>query len=120
VRVPFRSAARCGSWSPVPAPGPGHADHLPQDCGACWRPCGAPVPPGRGRCARCEQALAAHPSARVRYELTREPVVRPSVLLVLSADPDDRVRCGAEFRLITMPPESRPAEAVRLEGDLRG
>lgn len=103
-----RAAARCGSWSPVPSPGPGHAGHMPQDCGACWRPCGNPVPAGRGRCDRCEEALAAHPSPRVRYELTREPAVRQPVLMALAADRDPRVATGAEFRLITAPLESRP------------
>jgi len=82
---------------------------MPQDCGDCWRPCGALVPLGRERCARCEEALSTHPNARVRYALTREPTVRDSVLLVLSADPDPLVRTGAEFRLITGP----------LEGDQR-
>lgn len=88
---------------------------MPQDCGDCWRPCGAPVPPGQARCARCERALSTHPSARVRYELTREPVVRASVLMVLAVDPDRRVRTGAEFRLIT-----GPLETALMEGDRRG
>lgn len=75
---------RCRSW--FPAQQDRHPTlHQPGRCRTCWRPCHNQVPPGAERCQDCSDALATHPSPRVRRSLA-EQTSDLEVLEFLSTD----------------------------------
>lgn len=88
---------RCRSW--FPAQQDRHAVlHRPGRCRTCWRTCHNQVPPGVQRCSNCSDALATHPSPRVRRSLA-EQTDDLDVLQFLSSDLAGDVAAAARRRI---------------------
>ena len=105
--------SRCRSWRPT-ADTEHEPGHRPGRCRHCWRPCFRPTVNGQIRCPECEDALANHPDAQVRYDLASEPEIGVDILGLLVSDMDPRVAQAAAWQMSHHLP--RPPELAELDG----